>query len=300
MNSAPQTEPPRTAPAAKAASGTPAKRKIELSKVQETLLMPLCARAAQSKKWFRVLNDPKAVEIVEALDYDFSKFKNSPQTQIGCVLRTLQFDVWVKDFLARHPHGTVIEVGAGLNSRFERTDNGQARFFELDLPEAMTVRKLFYDENDRRTQITGSVLDEDWIRQVKGSEGPYLIIIEGVLMYLTEADVRRLFATIARELPGTHVGFDSLSLRAIGAQHRLAAMRHFDATFTWGIEEVRGIEDWGDGYLCLDSVNLRHVAIRNRHVIPVLIQMIAAAAMTTVRRSAVNDYWMSLFRLGPA
>jgi O-methyltransferase involved in polyketide biosynthesis len=280
--------------------GVSAKRKVVLSKVQETLLMPLCARAAQSKKWFCILNDPKAVEIVEALDYDFSKFKNSPQTQVGCVLRTLQFDVWVKDFLARHPSGTIVEVGAGLNSRFERTDNGHARFFELDLPEAMTVRKLFYDENDRRTQITGSVLDADWITQVKASDGPYLIIIEGVLMYLTEADIRRLFATIAREMPGSHVGFDSLSQRAVGAQHRLAAMRHFDATFTWGIEEVRSIEAWGDGFVCLDSVNLRHVAIRNRHVIPVLIQMIAAAAMTTVRRSAVNDYWMSLFRLGPA
>ena len=280
--------------------GGPAKRKVELSKYQETLLMPLCARATQTKKRLGILRDPKAVEIVEALDYDFSKFKNSPQTQVGCVLRTLQFDVWVNDFLSRHPSGTIIEVGAGLNSRFERTDNGQARYFELDLPEAMAIRKLFYAENERRHQITGSVLDESWIPAVKASGGPYLIIIEGVLMYLTDADVRGLFTMIADELPGAYVGFDSLSLRAISAQHRLAAMRHFDATFTWGIDEVRSIESWGTGFVCLDSVNLRHIAIRNRHVIPVLVQMIAAAAMTTIRRSAVNDYWLSLFRLGPA
>jgi O-methyltransferase involved in polyketide biosynthesis len=286
----------RASTTARAAS---VKQKVVLSKVQETLLMPLCARATQTKKRLGILRDPKAVEIVESLDYDFSKFKNSPQTQVGCVLRTLQFDVWVNDFLARHPGGTIIEVGAGLNSRFERTDNGQARYFELDLPEAMAIRKLFYEETPRRRQITGSVLDESWIPQVKETGGPYLIIIEGVLMYLTDPDVRGLFAMIARELPGAHVGFDSLSERAIASQHRLAAMRHFDATFTWGIDEVRSIEAWGDGFVCLDSVNLRHVAVRNRHVIPVLLQMIAAAAMTTIRRSAVNDYWLSLFRLGP-
>ncbi len=281
-------------------ANAPAKRKIALSRVQETLLMPLCARATQTRRRLGILNDPKAVEIVEALDYDFSKFKNSPQTQVGCVLRTLQFDVWVKDFLARHPSATVVEVGAGLNSRFERTDNGQARYFELDLPEAMAVRKQFYQETERRTQITGSVLDDAWIAPVKATGGPYVIIIEGVLMYLSEVDVRGLFAKIARELPGAFVGFDSLSLRGISTQHRLAAMRHFDATFHWGIDEARQIESWGEGFVCLDSVNLRQVAIRNRHVIPVLLQLVAAAAMTTIRRSAVNDYWMSLFRLGPA
>src|SRR5690606_22582519 len=128
--------------------------------------------------------------------------------------------------------------------------------------------------------------------------GPCLIVIEGVLMYLSETQVRTLFATIARELPGAYLGFDSLSRKAVAMQHRLAAMRHFDATFDWGIDEVRQIEDWGPGYLCLDSVHLRHVATRNRHAIPIHIQL-AAMAVTRLRRSAVNDYWMTLFRLGP-
>ena len=287
----------KPAPAAHGAPGPHFRQKVELAQVQETLLMPLWARASQTRKRLGLLRDAKAVEIVEAIDYDFTKFNGSPQTQIACVLRTLQFDAWVKDFLARNPNGTVVDVGAGLNSRLERTDNGQARFFDLDLPVVMDVRRRFFEETDRRTMIAGSVLEDDWIAPVKATGEPCIIIIEGVLMYLSEPQVRGLFAMIARELPGAYVGFDSLSRRAVETQHRLAAMRHFDAPFDWGIDEPRRIEEWGDGFVCQDSVNLRHVAIRNRHIIPVLLQLVATA-ITSLRRSAANDYWMTLFRLG--
>jgi O-methyltransferase involved in polyketide biosynthesis len=40
------------------------------------------------------------------------------------VLRTVLLDAWVRTFLARNPAGTVVEIGTGLNSRFERVDNG--------------------------------------------------------------------------------------------------------------------------------------------------------------------------------
>lgn len=275
------------------------RRKVVLSEVQETLLMPLRARAQQSGKWFQVLDDPKAVEVAGAIDYDFKKFDRSIQTEVGCVLRALQFDAWVKDFLGRHPQGVVVDVGAGLNSRYERTDNGGGRYFELDLPEAMEVRKQFFEEGERRTHVTGSVLDRDWIEQIKSTGGPYLIVIEGVLMYLSENEVRDLFEMIACELPGACVAFDSLSRRGIKDQHRYAAMRHFDAAFDWGVDETRRIEEWGPGYVCIDTVNPLHVAIRNRHLIPSILQCVTVL-LVGLRRSSADDYWMTLYRLGSA
>lgn len=279
-------------------AGSPAKHKLALSQVQETLLMPLYARAWQSDKRFSLLRDPKAVEIVQSIDYDFSKFEKSPQTQLGCVLRTLQFDAWVKDFLSRHPQGVIVDVGAGLNSRFERTDNGQAHFFELDLPEAMAVREQFFAENPRRTHITGSVLDDAWIDQVQAAAAPCMIIIEGVLMYLNENEVRSLFSKVLERLPGSYLGFDSLSTGAVENQHRMAAMRHFEANFHWGIDEPRQIESWQPGIVCVDSLNLRQVAVRNRHIIPALVQLIATA-LVKAKRTAINDYLLTLFRFGP-
>jgi O-methyltransferase involved in polyketide biosynthesis len=37
----------------------------------------------------------------------------------------------VQAWLTQHPTGTIIEIGCGLNTQFERLDNGQAQWFEL-------------------------------------------------------------------------------------------------------------------------------------------------------------------------
>ncbi|MEM7180576.1 MAG: hypothetical protein AAF518_06675 [Spirochaetota bacterium] len=51
--------------------------KVELGAVQETLLIPLLGRAMETKKANGILQDTKAVSIVEQLDYDFSKWQLS-------------------------------------------------------------------------------------------------------------------------------------------------------------------------------------------------------------------------------
>ena len=78
--------------------------------------------------------DPKAVEIVDSIDWDFQRIAQ-PRRMAGCVLRGALFDVWVREFRQRHPDGTVVEIGAGLNTRFERLDNGRVHWFDLDLPD---------------------------------------------------------------------------------------------------------------------------------------------------------------------
>lgn len=36
------------------------------------------------------------------------------------ILRTAALDQWIGEFLAEHPAGTVVEIGTGLNTRFDR------------------------------------------------------------------------------------------------------------------------------------------------------------------------------------
>ena len=75
--------------------------------------MPLYARALETRRKRPLLADPKAVEIVDSIDWDFQRIAQ-PRRMAGCVLRGTLFDVWVRDFLQRHPDGTVVEIGAGL------------------------------------------------------------------------------------------------------------------------------------------------------------------------------------------
>jgi O-methyltransferase involved in polyketide biosynthesis len=70
----------------------------------------------------------------------------------------------VREFLARHPSGTVIELGTGLNSRFERTGNGSAHWIDLDLPDTIELRRRFFADTDRRQMaVVRAQLVSGWV-----------------------------------------------------------------------------------------------------------------------------------------
>lgn len=81
-------------------SSTASKIAPELGQVQETLLIPLYARARDAARRHPVLKDERAAELVDGLEYDFSRFGGP--ALLGCVLRSAILDGWVRRFLARH------------------------------------------------------------------------------------------------------------------------------------------------------------------------------------------------------
>ena len=72
--------------------------KVELGPVQDTLLIPLYGRAMVTQKG-GMIHDPKAVEIVRELDYDFDKWKGDSAI-VGVCLRTRMYDEEVRQFVA--------------------------------------------------------------------------------------------------------------------------------------------------------------------------------------------------------
>ncbi len=181
---------------------------VDLGAVQETLLIPLYGRADLTRQGSALIDDPKAAEMVEAIDYDFARFDGTPSL-FGCVLRTRIYDHWISRWLREHPAGTVVEIGAGLNTRFERLDNGRVHWIDLDLPDAMELRRRFFVETDRRRLLAGSVLDGEWLDVVASSPGPWFFAAAAVLIYLPEADVRRTLGRVARRFPGSPIAFDT-------------------------------------------------------------------------------------------
>src|SRR5258708_18512380 len=169
--------------------------KARLGAVQETLFIPLAARARAAQRRRPALRDPKAVEIAGSVESD-AKYGRGAGGSVT-VLRTVLMDTWVRDFLARNPAGTVVEIGTGLNSRFERVDNGLVHWIDLDLPDAIELRRKFFADTDRRRMVAASVLDEEWLPIVADSPGPYFFVTDGVLVYLTEEQVSTLLTRIA-------------------------------------------------------------------------------------------------------
>jgi len=227
----------------------------KLAGAQETLLIPLWARAVEASRPEPILRDARAVEIIASLDYDFSGFAAGRGAQTSCCLRAVIIDGWVRQFLQDHPDGSVVEIGAGLDTRFERLDNGRVRWFDLDLPEAMQVRRRFFRESERRTFLAQSVFESDWIDVVRrASAGPAMFIGEGVLYYFEEERVKELFALLARSFPGSLIAFDSHTPTSLAYSNRRDPIRNMGARMVWAIRDIQEIATWGDGYEVVESV----------------------------------------------
>jgi O-methyltransferase involved in polyketide biosynthesis len=215
--------------------------KVELGAVQQPLFIPLVARARESRKRRPVLRDPKAAEILASVDFDWTKYGRGWGGGIT-VLRTAIFDCWVGDFLTEHPGGTVVEIGTGLNTRFDRVDNGQVHWIDLDLPDTIELRRKFFADSSRRRMVAASVLDRDWLPAVRNSPGPYFFVADGVLPYLERAP--QVIAGIAGDFPGALLAFDTYGQRTLDQQHKMAARKDI-ARWAWSCDDPRTLESLG-------------------------------------------------------
>ena len=116
---------------------------------------------------------------------------------------------------------------------------GYAHWYNLDLPETMAVRARLLPENGRISQIAMSAM-EDWGGEIKESDAPVLVIIEGLTMYLSEADVRQIFAVIVGRFARAEV-FVEVMNPMIVKRFREKSIEGTHAKFTWGIKDGRAL-----------------------------------------------------------
>ena len=231
-----------TADRDQAASGQAGRERVQLGQVQETLFIPLVGRAAETRKRRPLLRDPKAVEILESVAFDRSKYSRTGGWTT--VIRAAIFDIWVEDFLADHPGGTVVELGTGLNTRFERVDNGTVHWIDLDLPDTIALRRRFFADTDRRRMVAASLTGDSWLETVRELPGPYFFLADGVLPYLTEEDVTRTLAGLAEQFPGSLIAFDTYSRQMMEREHKLADRRGLPR-WQWACDDPRSLERLG-------------------------------------------------------
>ncbi|QKV93110.1 class I SAM-dependent methyltransferase [Streptomyces sp. NA02950] len=184
---------------------------VKLSGVPETLLWNLYMRAAEARRPRPVLDDPKAVELVDRIDYPFEQTFGPPAPLLaqGQALRVRTFDGAVRAFLEEHPEGTVVTLAEGLETQYWRVDNGRARWLCVELPETAEVRRALLPDEDRRRTLARSALDLSWRDEVDPSRG-VLITAQGLLMYLRPGEVRDLIAGCAERFRGGTLVFDAV------------------------------------------------------------------------------------------
>lgn len=228
-----------------------------LSDVAETLLIPLCIRAIESQRTDALIKDERAVALVRQMHADFSRIlaKVAEETQVAVVLRSREFDRYAREFLVRDPGAVVVHIGCGLDSRFERVDNGRVEWYDLDLPEVIELRRKFVGgEGARYHLLACSVLDSTWLDSVRlHRQLPFLFLAEGVLMYFEEPRVKSLVLTLRERFPGAELVFDAFSPFFVWANNRRVARTEIGARCHWALKRGKDLESWGDGICLLDE-----------------------------------------------
>ncbi|MGE3724535.1 MAG: class I SAM-dependent methyltransferase [Candidatus Sericytochromatia bacterium] len=239
--------------------------------VSSTMLITLFARAKESSSKDPLIQDKKAEAMIaqikqavlgsdNPIHQKILKDQYPAKLGVTMALRSRRFDRYVQAFLNNYPNGTVINLGCGLDTRFDRIDNGQVYWYDLDFPEVIELRRQFMIENARHRFLAGSILDPHWLDAIE-KNSPVLILAEGVLMYLKEEEVKSLFSLI-------HSAFGKAEI-VCEVTHRywVEKMKHpymqwklkrqlgmtGGAVFQFGMPDSRYFESWNPDYIFLDE-----------------------------------------------
>ena len=221
----------------------------KLTGIPETMLIALWARAFETNRKDPIVKDPMAVEMVSRIDYDFTKFEKSWLSLAGVSIRTMLLDKATVRFLQDNPNAQVVNLGAGLDTRFERIGKESVQYwYDLDVSEGIELRKRFFTESKKNRFIAKSAYDLSWTDEIDTTQ-PVLLIAEGLLMYFSEAENKAFFKGLAQKLPGAEMLFEMLAPAAVGNGKRHDALKRVEKTpeFKWGIKNSRDVEAWHQG-----------------------------------------------------
>jgi O-methyltransferase involved in polyketide biosynthesis len=228
-------------------SSMKAKIKVELGDIQKTLFMPVWARAVETTKENPVLVDRTALKIIDTVDFDFSQMtKNLAEiSQIAWIARCKRFDMIVTKFITDHPQGTVVNIGCGLDTSYERMNGKSIQWYDLDLPDVIELKRKFQKETAGRKFISCSFLDTAWFERFVINDS-ILLISTGVFVYFEELEIRDFIIKVADRFDGCEMFFDVTSPKGLEIANQIIQNSGLDSRsfFKWALKDKSVITSW--------------------------------------------------------
>ncbi len=193
---------------------------IEKNSVQETLIIPLFGRKMCTEQFPRLFSDPRAVELIDRLDYDFTPLEKKAKSlayrfgALEVAMRENDLMYEVKEYLKDHPGAAVVNLGCGLDQTAENVDNGKCTIYNIDKPDVIAIREELIDKADRVVNIPADLNDLSWFDQIDDREG-VVFMAAGVFYYFLKDQIRTLFTAMAKRFPGGKLVFDAAGERAV-------------------------------------------------------------------------------------
>jgi O-methyltransferase involved in polyketide biosynthesis len=162
---------------------------------QATAFSSLRSRAYDADQVDSRLHDAAARALAHRLGIDCVNV--DPGRARAYLTRTAALDTWVREVLASSPTTAVVDLGAGLDTRFERVDDGHVHWLDVDLEDVIQLRARTLPAHARRTHLAASALDPRWLHEARGIAATCCVVMQGLLAYLPADAIQRLLAAIA-------------------------------------------------------------------------------------------------------
>jgi methyltransferase (TIGR00027 family) len=244
----------------------------------------------ESRRPDALFRDPVAEEIVDSIDWDSTAFEADWITHVGVAVRTEILDEATRSFLARNPGALVVNLGAGLCTRFFRVDDDAVEWIDVDLPDVIELKHRVLGERDRYRLVPMSLLDRRWMEEIGWRMArPALVIAEGVLQYLPHDDVRSLLREIVLRHGMVEVLFDVVSPFGALLSRWQPSLARLGVRAAWGVNDATEVASWAQGAdVVAEWTYDRHLSrwrwVELVHRIPAVRRL-----MRVVHLRAVND-----------
>ncbi len=153
--------------------------------------------------------------------YDF--FKEEENANASILVRHRIIDDFLQQTLQQHPDCCIVTIGAGFDSRPYRLIGGT--WFELDEPDVVTWKNQRLPAADCPNPLQRIPIDfavdalEDKLAAVSPA-GPVVLVIEGVFIYLTEAEILQSVAVFQKLFPDHQIICDLVSRSMVATYGR--------------------------------------------------------------------------------
>jgi O-methyltransferase involved in polyketide biosynthesis len=220
---------------------------VNLEGVARTLLVPLACRAIESARPDAILRDPRAVEVYRALGGGRELLLGMGGHDLfAAVMRVRKFDAIARGFLSRNPGGRVVDIGCGLDTRFDRLDDGQMNWLGLDLPQVIELRRRLLPDGARCRTLARSMFDLSWLDSVAPSGLPVIFLAEGVFPYFKSEEIKPLVEALVARFPHGELVFDSLAPWMAWFHNATSSvLKQSDTQVRWETKDPAELQDWG-------------------------------------------------------
>lgn len=243
---------------------------VKLTNVSKTAIVTLRSHVLESQKNKPIINDPMAKYCLDKLvllameDEKALLFNRKLSLSLTnhIAIRARKYDSIINDFISKNSSSIVVNLGCGFDTRYWRIDNKKCEYIELDLPEIVEMKKDILKDHLSYELIGCSVLESSWIDRVTSKVNRnFLLIAEGLFMYLPKVDVINLFKTFSERFYHSQIVLEVVTEKYTrGIWKKIVIMKikrelGFDAgsSYNFGVKNAFELESYGNGIKVIDE-----------------------------------------------